>query len=76
MQTVEEAQKPRQRPVYQFEVPEQLANGVTSVGLVELSADEEIMATKRSRGDTMRLAYELAKQALVEVNGAKVATTT
>lgn len=69
---VVEAAKASARPVHVFEVPSGLdGDGVTSIGMVELTADEELMATKRAHGDTMRLAYELVKQSLVEINGAK-----
>jgi hypothetical protein len=64
--------KPLSRQVYTYNVPVKIPGDVRSVGVVELTADEELQATKRSRGDTFRLAYELAKQSLVEVNGEKV----
>lgn len=60
------------RPVHRFTIPERMANGIMSVGLVQLTSNEELRATKRSRNDTHRLAYELAQQSLVEVNGESV----
>lgn len=69
-QKVTEAKKTR--PIFEFDIPEPLADGIKKVGLIELTADEELQATRRSRGDTHRLAYELAKQSLSEVNGEKV----
>lgn len=62
------------RPVHTFNVPESLAasTGVKSVGMVELNALDELQAAKKAKGDAMRLAYELAKSALVEVNGEKL----
>jgi len=60
------------RPVYTYEVPKHLANGITSVGLVQLTAHEEMLAAKRASGDTIRMAYEQVKQAIVEVNGERV----
>jgi hypothetical protein len=71
----QEQASPRNRVVYTYDVPQILHRGddpVTSVGLVELSADEEMLATKRARNDGVRLAYELAKQSLVEVNSKPV----
>lgn len=52
------------RPLYVYEVPASLDVGVRSLGLVELTAGEELMAAKRASGDSMRLAYELSKEAL------------
>lgn len=60
------------RVIHVYDIPAPMANGVQKVGLVELTAQEELQATKRSHGDSMRLAYELAKQSLVEVNDQKV----
>ena len=60
------------RPIYRFTIPPTVANGVTGIGMVQLTSDEELRATKRSRNDSHRLAYELAQQALVEVNGSCV----
>ena len=60
-------------PVYVFTVPEDVeANGVSSVGLRELTAQDELMCAKRAGGDSIRLAFEMAKQALAEVNEKKV----
>jgi hypothetical protein len=58
-----------------FEIPADVAQGempIQSIGLHELTADEEIQAAQRSRGDSFQLAAELTKQALVEVNGKPV----
>jgi len=61
------------RPVYRYTIPVRLQGaGVSEVGMVQLTSGEELQATKRARNDTHRLAYELAKQSLVEVNGEKV----
>lgn len=62
------------RAIHTFTVPAQLAEqtGVSSVGLVELTALDELGAAKRAKGDAMRLAYELSKSALAEVNGEKL----
>lgn len=59
------------RPTHVFTVPAQLAqaHGVTELGLVELTAEEELNATKRAHNDPIRLAYELAKESLRVVDG-------
>lgn len=62
------------RPVHIYEVSPELSDGcgVTSIGLVELTADEELMAAKRTRDDSMKLGFELIKQSMAEINGATV----
>lgn len=64
----------RERALYVFDVPDKLAHevGIASVGIVELTTEEELMATRRAGNDPIRLAYELARQALVQVNGKTV----
>ncbi len=59
------------RALHLFDVPKSIgeAIGVQQVGLVELTAEEELMATKRAQGDAFRLAYELAKEALRSIDG-------
>lgn len=64
-----------QRPIHNFKIPERLQTyGIESLGMVELTANEEIAATKRSNNNAMQLAYELAKESLRMVNGKRVAT--
>jgi len=58
--------------IYTYDVGENLHPDIRSVGLTELSAEDEIAATRRARGDQIRLAFELAKQSLREVNGKPV----
>jgi hypothetical protein len=65
-------EKKQSRPVYVFDVPASLANGITSIGIVQLTAREEMQAAKRAGSDTIRLVYEQVKQSLVEVNGEAV----
>ena len=63
------------RAVNVYDVPKTVVQGdnaITSIGLVELTAHEELEAAKRAHGDSSRLAFELCKQSLVEVNGTKV----
>jgi len=66
------AEMKKARPVYTYDIPAPLANGITSIGIVELTTQEELMAAKRAAGDTHRLAYELTMQSLAEVNGSPV----
>lgn len=71
-------QPPKQRPIHTFTFPKALQDqhGVQSVGLRELTVEEDLMAIARSQvGGTMvsaRVAYERVKAALAEVNGAPV----
>ena len=58
--------------VYTYQVNNDLHPDIETVGLSELTAEDEISATRRARGDQIRLAFELAKQSLREVNGEQV----
>lgn len=61
------------RQVYSYAVPPSLSGlGVASVGLVELTAEEEMMATRRAHGDPVRLAFELSKESLRMIDGKSV----
>lgn len=60
------------RTIHTYQLPKTYGDDITSVGLVELTAAEELSATKRAKGDMFRTAYELAKQSLVQVNGEAV----
>lgn len=59
------------RLVNLFDVPERLAEqtGVSSIGMVTLTADEELTCFKRARGNNAQLAAELAKASLAEADG-------
>jgi len=48
------------------------ATDISSVMLVELTAGEEMMATKRAHNDPIRLAWELPKESLRAVNGVEM----
>lgn len=57
----------RKRVVHWYTVPAMLvpdAGGVTKMGFVELTANEELFATKRCMGDVARLVFELARESL------------
>jgi hypothetical protein len=62
------------RPVNLFDVPQPLAGelGIGEVGLVTLTSDEELQCYARGKTNSAKLAAELAKASLVEVNGEKV----
>lgn len=65
-------QPKKKREVNLFTLPPSLANGVKEIGMVTLSADEELQAFKRSKNDTAKMAAELTKTSIVEVNGKPV----
>lgn len=71
-----EAKAGSSRAVHLFTVPSRLAaeTGVREVGLTTLNADEELMAAKRGHKDSAKIATELAKAALVEADGNKLAS--
>ena len=60
------------RTVHTFPLPDSVPGEVRSVSVTELTAEEELMATRRAGTDAFKVAYELAKQSLVAVNGEKV----
>lgn len=61
------------RPVYIYKVPPALGGeDFKTIGLVQLTAREEMMAAKRSNGDPIKLAYEQVQQSIAEVNGERV----
>lgn len=64
--------KKKAREVEVFTLPPSLANGITSIGLTCLTADEEIMAYKRAGGDPPKVAEQLCMASLAEVNNKPV----
>lgn len=71
-QMLDRANKLReQRPVYEYTMPPDVAkkSGVTVIGLVEITAQEQEDAIKRSRSDPGRLITELPKTSLRFANG-------
>jgi len=76
MSTLDQLTEVQQRPVISFTLPAKVASeaGFTTVGLVELTAGEELMATKRCGNDPIRLAFELAKESLRVLDGRRVST--
>lgn len=63
---------PRARYTYKFPQGIKKQTGIESVTIIELTAQEELMATKRANNDPIRLAFEMALQCLVAVNGREV----
>ena len=60
------------RVLFSFDIPETVKGDVRSFGLVEITADEEILASRSAGGDKYRTAMELLKFAIREVNGKPV----
>ena len=60
------------RVIHRFEIPASIPGDVRSLGLVEITAQEELNAEQRCKGSPDKRAAEMAKSALVEVNGQKV----
>jgi hypothetical protein len=62
------------REIYEFDVPESLRNELVkeSVGMQKLRGNDEVEATKRAHGDSVRLAFELVKLSLIEVDGRRL----
>lgn len=59
------------RTINTFDMPPNIGS-VKSVGMVTLTADEELAAWKSAKGDNAALAQALAKASLVEVDGQPV----
>jgi hypothetical protein len=68
----EVAATPASRVLEIFTLPDGLP--VTTVGLVERTVQEELMASRRAGNDAARLVYELAKESLRMVDGVPVST--
>lgn len=64
--------KVQDRVIHRFKVPDSIPGDVRSVGMVEITAEEELRAEQRCKGASDKRAQEMTKQALVEVNGEKV----
>lgn len=74
----------KSRPVITYDVPEEITTDVPaalgagtvykSIGMIELTADEELQASKRGGKDQYKIAFELAKASLREVNDKPVSS--
>lgn len=60
------------RVIHRFKVPESIGGDIREIGLVEMTAEEELMVEARCRGASDKRAHEMAKQAIAEVNGKPV----
>jgi len=57
------------RVIHRFNVPDSIPGDIRSLGLVEITAEEELRAEQRCKGASDKRAQEMAKQAIAEVNG-------
>jgi len=74
---MEKAKRVRPRAKYKYKVPAGMVDdfgGIKSITIVELTAEEELLAAKRAHGDAMRLALELAKESLRYVDDQELNT--
>lgn len=62
----------KDRPIYRFKVPTSIPGEIRSIGLVELTADEEIQIEARCKGVPEKRAVEIAKAAVWELNGKRI----
>lgn len=60
------------RVIHRFEIPASIPGDIRAIGLVEITAQEELQAEQRCKGASDKRAAEMAKSALVEVNGQRV----
>lgn len=72
--SVAQLQKKPSRVVYAYTIPKRIAKeaGVQSIGLIELTAREEMLAAKRSNGEQFNLAHSLVTSSLHMVNDVEV----
>ena len=75
-EAVASANSPGDRTINWFVVPEKIAEatGVARIGMIELTSGEELMATNRAQMNAIRLAFELAKEAVRFVNNDAINT--
>lgn len=64
--------KSQDRVIHRFTVPNSIPGDIRSVGMVEMTAEEELRAEQRCKGASDKRAQEMTKQTLVEVNGQPV----
>jgi len=66
--------KVQDRVIHRFTVPDSIPGEVRSVGMVEMTAEEELRVEQKCKGASDKRAQEMTKQSLVEVNGQPVTT--
>lgn len=69
--------KPDDRPVYEYELPEELQKlndkyVKKSIGLVQLKMSEEVSASNTAANNQTKMAYNFLRMALVEVDGRRI----
>ena len=73
MESKESSWAKRNRAVYEYSIPESLGGGKAGiplkVGLVQLTAEQELMASKIGRFDMTKAQYTAAKLSIVEMDG-------
>lgn len=70
---VQQATQEQVRQVHTFDFPKGvITTAAQSVGIHEITADEEVTGTTRAKGNAARVGYELAIQSLAQVNGKPV----
>jgi hypothetical protein len=72
-----EATRSRPRTSYTFKIPSALqadCGGIKEITMVELTAHEELLATKRSQQDPIRLAQELSRESFRYCDGLELST--
>lgn len=57
------------RVVHRFKVPKSIPGEIREIGMVEITADEELQVEARCKGANDKRAHEMAKAAIVEING-------
>lgn len=62
----------KDRVVYRFSVPGSIGGEIRSLGMVELTADEEVQIEARCKNVPEKRAVEIAKAAIWEVNGQRI----
>lgn len=66
----------RTRIINRFDIPERITKlcGIKTIGLVELTAAEELMAGARAGTSASKLMHELVKESIREIDSARVST--
>ncbi len=66
-----------ERIMHTFTLPPKVSAqvGIKTLGFVELTSNEELMATRRCNNDPIRLAWELPKESLRQIDGVAVGSS-
>jgi hypothetical protein len=57
------------KTVHTYTIPESLRNGAAKVGMCELTADQELQASRTGRFDLLKAQYEATKLSIVLLDG-------